>query len=51
MATGEVADVEVERGGAPHVAPSGGESLGADGVVNGEKGHDLAEHAVWEEAY
>jgi len=43
-------EIEVERGGAPDVAPPGGEDLDADGVGDGEAGDDLAEDAVREDA-
>lgn len=45
-----VAQVEVERSGAPEVAPPGGEQLRASGVVGWEAGDDLAEGVVGEEA-
>lgn len=47
---GEAGVVEVERGGEPEVAPSGGERLGADGVLGGEEGDDLTEDGVGEAA-
>lgn len=34
--------IEVQRGGAPDVAPTGGEDLKAGGVGDGEAGDDLA---------
>lgn len=45
-----VGEIKVERGGAPHVAPPGGEDLHSDGFLGWEEGHDLTEDAVREEA-
>ena len=42
----EAAAVEVERGGAPEVAPPGREDLGAGAVLGGEEGDDLAQDSV-----
>lgn len=51
-ATGDQgAAIDVERGGgAPDVAPPGSQDLGADAVVDGEEGDDVAEDAVREVA-
>jgi hypothetical protein len=46
----ELAVVEVERGGAPEVAPAGREGLGAGAILDGEEGNDVAEVVVIEEA-
>jgi hypothetical protein len=46
----EATAVEVERGGAPEVAPPAGEDLGARAVFGGEKGDDLTEEVVGEAA-
>ena len=44
---GEAAvDDEVERGGAPEVAPPGGEDLGAGAFPGGEERDDVAENVV-----
>jgi len=50
VGVGELAAVEVERGGAPDVAPPGGEGLDAGGVPGGEEGDDFAEDGVGEAA-
>ena len=42
--------IDVERSGAPDVAPAGGEHLRAGAVVGREKGDDVAEDAVREVA-
>ena len=42
--------IEVDRGGAPDVAPPGGEDLDADGVGGEEAGDDLIEDGVREDA-
>jgi hypothetical protein len=46
----EATAVEVERGGAPEVAPPGGEDLGARAVFGGEEGDYLTEEVVGEVA-
>lgn len=43
--------VEVERRGAPQVAPAAGEDGGAGALLGLEEGDYGAEHAVWEAAY
>ena len=43
-------EVEVERSGAPQVAPAGGEQLRTGAVFGGEKGHDVSEDAIGEAA-
>lgn len=47
---GEIAAVEVERGGAPEVSPPGGEDLGACGLLGWEEGDDVAQYGVGEAA-
>jgi hypothetical protein len=47
---GEAVAVEVEGGGAPEVAPPGGEDLGAGAVLCGEEGDDVGEDGVREVA-
>jgi hypothetical protein len=42
--------VEVEGGGAPEVAPPGGEDLGAGAALGGEEGDDVGEDGVREVA-
>jgi hypothetical protein len=42
--------VEVEGGGAPEVAPPGGEDLGAGAALGGEEGYDVGEDGVREVA-
>ena len=49
-AGGELTVVEIERGGAPEVAPPGREDLGAGAVLDGEEGDDVAEVIVVEVA-
>lgn len=46
----EAVAVEVERGGAPEAAPTGGEDLGAGAVDGGEEVDDVAQDAVGEAA-
>jgi len=43
-------EVDVERSGAPHAAPAGGEHLRAGAGFGGEEGDDVAEDAVGEAA-
>jgi hypothetical protein len=45
-----VIGIDVERSGAPDVAPAGGEHLRAGAVVGREKGDDVAKNAVREAA-
>jgi len=45
-----VAAVKVERGGAPEMAPPGGEDLGAGGILGGEARDDLTQNGVAEAA-
>jgi len=37
-----VVEIQVERGGAPEVAPSGGDGLRAAAILGGQEGDDLA---------
>jgi len=46
----KVTAVEVERGGAPEMAPPGGEDLGAGGILGGEERDDLTHNGVREAA-
>ena len=46
----KVTAVEVERGGAPEMAPPGGEDLGAGGILGGEARDDLTQNGVAEAA-
>ena len=43
---GELEAVEVERGGAPQVAPPGGQDRGAPGFLGGEERDDVLEDGV-----
>jgi len=43
---GELEAVEVERGGAPQVAPAGGQDRGAAGLLGGEERDDVLEDGV-----
>ena len=50
LLVGETTAVEVERRGAPDVAPPGREDLGAGAVLGAEEGDDLTEDGVGEVA-
>ena len=46
LAVREDSAVEVERGGAPEVTPTGGEGLGAGGILGGEERDYLTQNGV-----
>jgi hypothetical protein len=43
-------EVKVERGGAPDLAPAGGEDLRAGTILGGKKGYDVFEDEIREAA-